>query len=90
MNTEHRIERNPRVVARELGEGSGGVLLHLDSGSYHGLSGVGWDIWGWIDGRRTARDMAAQCRARYADAPADIEEVVAAFVAGLRERDLVR
>ena len=44
-----RISRNPDVVFRSLEEEQGGVLLHLQSGSYHGLNQFGSLIWGLIE-----------------------------------------
>ncbi len=88
--TEGRIERNPNVVARELAAESGAVLLHLDSGSYHGLNPLGWAIWGLIDGERSAQDVAVDLRRQFDDAPPELEADVQAFLDGLRERDLIR
>ncbi len=42
------IRKNPQVVYRTLA-GEGGVLLHLESGAYHGLYEVGTLIWGLLD-----------------------------------------
>ena len=46
-----RIRRNPDVVFRPLEEEQGGVLLHLQSGEYHGLNELGSLIWGLIEKR---------------------------------------
>jgi len=41
MTDEQWIVGNPRVVYRDLAAEEGGVLLHLDSGQYHGLNALG-------------------------------------------------
>ena len=53
MHTDAVIRRNPQVVYRELAGEGGAVLLHLDSGAYHGLNETGILIWSLIDGERT-------------------------------------
>ncbi len=89
ISEDSTIEKNPQVVARELGQDGQGVLLHLESGSYHGVDRVGWMIWSLIDGERTVRTIATELRGRIEDAPEHVEEDVAAFLRGLRERDLI-
>jgi coenzyme PQQ synthesis protein D (PqqD) len=87
--SESRIRRSAQVVARELGHDDGGVLLHLESGNYHGLNPSGWKIWCLIDGERTAGELVTELRARLDDAPPQLEEEVGRFLEGLRERDLI-
>lgn len=81
------IARNPSVVFRDLAEG--GVLLHLDSGQYHGVNGTGLAVWGLLDRARTLDELVAALSTEVADAPAHIEEDVGAFLEALRKRDLV-
>jgi PqqD family protein of HPr-rel-A system len=83
------IRRNPQVVYRELtGEGSG-VLLHLESGAYHGLNETGSLIWELLDGGRTFDALVAELRERLADPPDDLPAETERFLADLRERDLI-
>jgi hypothetical protein len=89
ISEESTIQKNPQVVARELGQDGQGVLLHLESGSYHGVDRVGWMIWSLIDGERTVRTIATELRAQIEDAPEHVEDDIAAFLHGLRERDLI-
>ena len=70
------------------GEG-GGVLLHLESGAYHGLNETGVLIWGLIDGERDLAALVADLRSRLEDAPDDLTDETARFLADLRERDLI-
>jgi hypothetical protein len=57
MEADGVIRRNPRVVSRELAAEGGAVLLHLESGAYHGLNETGILIWSLADLR--ARDLIA-------------------------------
>ena len=86
---ENRIRKSPHVVARVLGEDGGGVLLHLESGSYHGLNPVGWQIWDLIDGERSSGEILVELGARLGNPPPSLGEDVRTFLDGLRERDLI-
>jgi len=88
MTTEAVIRKNPQVVYRALA-GEGGVLLHLESGAYHGLNEVGTLIWGLLDEERTFDQLVAELRERLLDPPADLRDEVERFLADLRERDLL-
>jgi len=84
-----KIGRNPKVVARELGRRDGGVLLHLESGQYHGVNSVGWMIWSLIDGTKTLSDLLAEVIHRVDDVPPQLAEDVTQFICELCERNLV-
>jgi hypothetical protein len=88
MATEAVIRKNPQVVYRALA-GEGGVLLHLESGAYHGLNEVGTLIWGLLDEERTFDQLVAELREHLLDPPDDLRGEVERFVADLRERDLL-
>jgi hypothetical protein len=83
-----KIQRNPKVVSHELADGDS-VLLHLETGSYHGLNGTGSLIWELIDGERTQEELCTEARRRLSGPPPDLDAVVAAFLADLRGRNLV-
>lgn len=83
------VHRNPRAVFRRLAEGSGGVLLHLDSTQYHGVNEVGAAIWELIEADVAFGDLVAALRGRLEDPPADLEADVESFLAELGERELV-
>ena len=68
-----RIRRNPDVVFRPLEEEQGGVLLHLQSGAYHGLNELGSLIWGLIENETRFADLVDGVRAETEDAPASVE-----------------
>jgi Coenzyme PQQ synthesis protein D (PqqD) len=82
------IRRNPQVVYRALA-GEGGVLLHLESGAYHGLNEVGTLIWGLLDEEKTLDELVEGLRGQLLDPPDDLRGDVERFVADLRERDLL-
>lgn len=80
--------RHEKVVHQELAGGQV-VLLHLESGAYHELNAVGALIWELLDGERDAPRIAEEMRSRLDDPPDDLEHEVEAFLADLRERDLI-
>lgn len=84
-----RPSKSENVAFRRLADGEGGVLLHLESGEYHGINEVGCLIWELVDGERTVDGLVAALDTRIEDPPADLAEHVIAFLHTLRERDLV-
>lgn len=88
MHPESRVKRAPQVVARELADGEGGVLLHLESGAYHGVNQVGLLIWELLDGERTVGDVIDEVRSRVAGAPPDLDRDVVEFLDRVLERRL--
>lgn len=87
VNREAPIKRNPKVVHRPLAEG--GVLLHLDSGQYHGVDGVGLLVWDLLDGEPTFDGLLEELRTRLAEPPAELEGDIDSFLDGLLSRDLI-
>jgi hypothetical protein len=85
---EQRIRKNERVAFRELASGEG-VLLHLETGSYHGVNQIGAALWTLIDGKRTASDLITELRARVTHPPAHLEDDVGRFLREMQERDLI-
>jgi hypothetical protein len=84
-----RISRNPDVVFRSLEEEQGGVLLHLQSGSYHGLNDFGSLVWSLLEQERTFQSLADAVRAEAEDVPDSADQELSAFVEQLRDRDLL-
>ncbi len=84
-----RIQPNPRVTYRKLADGSGGVLLHLDTAAYHGLNETGVTIWGLIGDGVTFGQLIEGLRGTLDEVPDDLEDDVAGFISGLAERGLV-
>jgi hypothetical protein len=86
---ESLYRRNPQVVARTLGEREGGVLLHLETGAYHGINEVGFLIWQMLSESQTLHDLTTAVEAKVREVPASLEADVRAFLASAVERDLV-
>lgn len=89
IGPDSKIRQNPQVVARELAGGEGGVLLHLESGAYHGVNQVGLLIWELLDGERTVAEVTDAVRAKVSNSPPELEADVMAFLDGVLERNLV-
>jgi len=89
MNRDSKVRKNPEVVARGLAEQEGGVLLHLETGAYHGVNPVGLVIWELIDGERTVANLIEATRARVDNPPPQLDQDVIAFLKSAVERDLV-
>jgi hypothetical protein len=89
MHPPTRLRRNPRVVHRNLAEGQGAVLLHLDTGAYHGLNPVAALIWDLLEEDLDFSALVEQLSMRAAEAPATLDSETAAFLTDLCERDLV-
>lgn len=85
-----RLEKNENVAFRRLAAGEGGVLLHLESGEYHGINEVGCHIWELLDGKRTVEGIAVALQDGIEDAPPNLVDEVIVFLDSLRERDLVQ
>jgi hypothetical protein len=84
-----KIRRNPDVVFRQLEEEQGGVLLHLQSGEYHGVNDLGSMIWRLIEQETTFADVVAGVRAEAQDVPDSVDAEVSDFLDELRQRDLI-
>jgi Coenzyme PQQ synthesis protein D (PqqD) len=89
IDRDQMIRPNPRSTFRELAEGSGGVLLHLDTAAYHGLNEIGVAIWSLIQPGITFGALVEALRSQITDAPAALDDDVATFLDDLRQRDLV-
>jgi hypothetical protein len=81
--------RNPDVAYRGLSAEEGGVLLHLQSGEYHGINEVGFLIWELLDGERTVAEIVEAVRAQVDDAPPHLADDVIGFFDSMRQLGLV-
>ena len=88
-DSDEAIRRNPQVVYRELAGEGGGVLLHLESGAYHGLNETGSLIWSLLDGERDFAAVVVGLREQLEDPPPDLDAETERFLADLRARDLI-
>jgi hypothetical protein len=89
MENGRKIRRNEDVVYRDLAAGEGAVLLHVESGAYHGLNRTGSLIWSLIDGERTRDQIVGEVRAQLDDPPGAIGDDVNHFLDDLRRRNLI-
>ncbi|MGH3117189.1 MAG: PqqD family protein [Gaiellales bacterium] len=96
MTTTNKIEasaliaRNSRVAFHPLTKGEGGVLLHLDTGAYHGVNDIGLLIWQLLDEQRRFDELLSLLGARVEGTPPTLDMDISAYVNDLLARDLVR
>jgi hypothetical protein len=83
------LRRNPRVEYRSMGEGEGGVLLHLDTAAYHGLNEVGALIWRLLEEPKAFDTLLQELRDQLKEVPPQFEEEIRQFLGELAERGLV-
>lgn len=82
------LRRSPRALYRDLAEGEGGVLLHLDTAAYHGINAVGALVWSMLDGV-TFSALLEKLRSELQGVPPTFEHEIGEFVENLAARDLV-
>jgi hypothetical protein len=82
-----RISRSPNVSYRDLEDG--GVLLHLQTGAYHGLNGTGAAIWKLIEDEPTFGDVLTGLERQLETVPQGLQADVARFVQDLQQRSLL-
>jgi hypothetical protein len=89
IDTAARIELNPVVIYRDLSEGA--VLLHADSGQYHGLNPVSVMIWQFLERSGPAEfgSVVAAVESSVVDPPPETASDVSDFIEDLAARDLV-
>jgi hypothetical protein len=76
------------VVFRPLSAG-GGVLLHMDSGSYHQVNGTGAELCARLaEGPASVASLTAELAAKY-PGTAGLDADVADFVTDMQTRSLV-
>jgi hypothetical protein len=83
------VSRSDRVAFHVLTEGEGGVLLHLDTGAYHGVNDFGVVVWELLDRPRRFAELVAHLDAELEDAPPMLGEDIREFLTDLSARDLV-
>ena len=65
------------------------MILHLDTGAYHGVNEVGLLIWELLETEQTMQELVAAVRDRVDEPPPQLEDDVASFLAEVQERDLI-
>jgi hypothetical protein len=87
IDPEAKLVRNERVVFR--GRGEGALLLHQDSGAYHGINEVGAAIWELLGSEPTLGVLVANLAERLDDPPPNLSDDVEEFLEQLAARDLI-
>jgi hypothetical protein len=90
IEPEMTIRPSPRATYRKLADGSGGVLLHLDTAAYHGLNEVGALVWSIIEPGVTFEVLMSRLEEEFEDAPASLRGEMEEFLRSLEDRGLVR
>jgi len=83
------IHRNPRATFRALTEGTGGVVLHLDTAQYHGVNEMGAVIWELAESGPSFQELVEALRAKLDDPPEDLAGDIEDFVNDLAQRELI-
>jgi hypothetical protein len=89
IDSEVTIKQSPRAAYRKLGEGSGAVILHLDTAEYHGVNEVGSVVWSLLEQEPNMATLIEELRKQLEDEPPNLEQDIAQFLEELRTRDLV-
>jgi hypothetical protein len=88
VNRQTIIRRSERVAFQRI-EG-GGVLLHLDTGAYHRVNGVGALVWEALGHSKDLSEvMDTVERSVEGPVPGDLFADVETFLESLAQRDLV-
>lgn len=66
------------------------VILHPETGTYHGLNDVGTEIWERIQDPTPVEDLATAIAAEYDAADERVRSDVESFLADLLAADLIR
>jgi hypothetical protein len=85
---EDTVRVSEDVVFRELdGEA---VLLHLGTGIYFGLNGVGTRIWNLLQQETSIQKVYGQLLAFYDVSPQQLQDDLISLIAEMREKGLVQ
>lgn len=83
------LRRGPRVAYRDLEGDRGAVLLHLDTGAYHGIDRMGALIWDLLDGAPSFGQLLPRLSEMLDGTPSSFEAEIAEFLLNLRDRKLI-
>ncbi|MGH8925090.1 MAG: PqqD family protein [Acidimicrobiia bacterium] len=82
----HRVDR---VAFRAYGDGSGGVLLNLETSLYFGVNAVGALVWELIGSGNEISRIVEEMQTKFEDPPTDLADDVDHFISELEGRNLV-
>lgn len=83
------LRRADRVAYRAYGDGSGGVLLQLDTSLYFGVNQVGALVWELIGSGNDLDGVISGVSAKLDEAPKELTTDVIEFISALADRGLV-
>jgi hypothetical protein len=83
-----RFEVDRRRVVHETIDGEA-ILIHMETGCYYSLGGVGSEIWESLVAGFATEEIAQRLRVRYEAPPGEIEEAVSVLVEELRTERLI-
>ena len=81
------VQAFPRQISSEAGDEE--VVLHLDTGQYHGLEGVGAFVWRLVREGATVGELESAIRREYEVEPDRCRDDLQTLLAELHERKLV-
>lgn len=82
------VRRENGIAYRAYGDGSGGVLLDLDTSLYFGVNAIGALVWDLIGSGTELSRIVGELEQRF-DSPPNLAEDVAEFIEELTARNLV-
>ena len=86
MDVVYRVN-GPRVIFENIdGEL---ILVNMEKGCYYSTDQVGADVWALIEAGHSVSEIHDSLRFRYSGEPHDITAALEAFLARLREEELV-
>lgn len=88
MSIEY-VRRGERVAFRSYTDGSGGVLLQLDTSLYFALNHVGALVWELIGSGNDLDGIVREVSARFEDANENLKRDVTEFISAMVDRGLV-
>lgn len=83
------VRRSASVAYRALAGEEGGLLLHLETGEYHGLNQVGSAIWKLLEREPTFEELLEALRVQLDGVPPSFEQESGAFLRALEQRGLI-
>jgi hypothetical protein len=83
------VHRADRVAFRAYADGSGGVLLDLETSLYFGVNAVGALVWELIGSGNEVSRIVEEMETKFDDPPADLADDVDDFIGELEQRRLV-
>lgn len=88
MSFDNRFRVNSPKVVHETIDGEV-VIIHLDTGCYYSLDGVGALIWNRLDGGATMGEAGVWLGQQYPDSQSEAASTIARLVTELQTEDLI-